>query len=103
MRRFPRRVPACLVKNHYISLTLPSGAGCLTFPTTYHPFPRRPGSRHGGGEVLESGYGIKAGDFVFGLGGWETHSTIPVEFAPRSPTTIPSPCTITSTSSVRWA
>ena len=43
-------------------------------------------SLHAVGEVLESGAdNIKAGDYVFGLGGWETHSTIPAELCTKVP------------------
>ncbi|MEK9625079.1 MAG: NADP-dependent oxidoreductase, partial [Halieaceae bacterium] len=82
-----------LVKNHYISLD-PAIRGWMSdIPNYLPPIPLGdPVRATVVGEVLESGAdGIKAGDFVFGLGGWETHSTIPVEFCTKVPDDNPFP------------
>ena len=74
-----------LVKNHYISLD-PAIRGWMSdIPNYLPPIPiGDPVRATVVGEVLESGSdNIKAGDYVFGLGGWETHSTIPVDFCTK--------------------
>ena len=72
-----------LVKNHYISLDPAIEAGCLTSPTTCHPFRSAtrfaPRGRGSSGERCDN---IKAGDYVLG---WETHSTIPAELRTKVP------------------
>ena len=76
-----------LVRNHYISLD-PAIRGWMSdIPNYLPPIPiGDPVRATVVGEVLESGCDhIKAGDYVFGLGGWETHSTIPVEFCTPVP------------------
>ena len=82
-----------LVKNHYISLD-PAIRGWMSdIPNYLPPIPLGdPVRATVVGEVLESGSeNIKAGDYVFGLGGWETHSTIPVEFCTKVPDDNPFP------------
>ena len=82
-----------LVKNHYISLD-PAIRGWMSdIPNYLPPIPiGDPVRATVVGEVLESGSdNIKAGDYVFGLGGWETHSTIPVEFCTKVPDDNPFP------------
>jgi len=76
-----------LVKNHYISLD-PAIRGWMSdIPNYLPPIPiGDPVRATVVGEVLESGADhIKPGDYVFGLGGWETHSTIPVDFCTKVP------------------
>ena len=82
-----------LVKNHYISLD-PAIRGWMSdIPNYLPPIPLGdPVRATVVGEVLESGSdNIKAGDYVFGLGGWETHSTIPVDFCTKVPDDNPFP------------
>ena len=64
-----------LVKNHYISLD-PAIRGWMSdIPNYLPPIPiGDPVRSTVVGEVLESGAdNIKAGDYVFGLGGWESN------------------------------
>ena len=82
-----------LVKNHYISLD-PAIRGWMSdIPNYLPPIPLGdPVRATVVGKVLESGSdNIKAGDYVFGLGGWETHSTIPVDFCTKVPDDNPFP------------
>ena len=76
-----------LVKNQYISLD-PAIRGWMSdIPNYLPPIPiGDPVRATVAGEVVESGSpDFKPGDLVFGLGGWETHSTMPAEFWTKLP------------------
>ena len=93
-----------LVKNHYISLD-PAIRGWMSdIPNYLPPIPLGdPVRATVVGEVLESGSdNIKAGDYVFGLGGWETTAPSRWISAPRCQTKILFRFTITSTFSAPW-
>ena len=76
-----------LVKNHYISLDPAIRFWMSDIPNYLPPIPiGDPVRSTVAGEVIESGSDqFKPGDRVFGLGGWETHSTIPAEFCTKVP------------------
>ena len=71
-----------LVKNHYISLDPAIRLWMSDIPNYLPPIPiGDPIRATVVGEVIESSSDdLAAGDLVFGLGGWETHSTAPAEF-----------------------
>ena len=75
-----------LVKNHYISLDPAIRLWMSDIPNYLPPIPiGDPIRATVVGQVIESGSDdLAAGDFVFGLGGWETHSTAPAEFWTKS-------------------
>ena len=76
-----------LVKNHYISLDPAIRLWMSDIPNYLPPIPiGDPIRATVVGEVIESGSDdLSAGDLVFGVGGWETHSTAPAEFWTKIP------------------
>ncbi len=76
-----------LVKNHYISLDPANRQWMTEVPSYYPPIPLgEPIAATTVGEVIESGSAsFDSGDFVVGLGGWQTHSTMPAETLMKIP------------------
>ena len=76
-----------LVKNHYISLDPANRQWMTEVPSYYPPIPLgEPIAATTVGEVIESRSGsLEPGDLVVGLGGWQTHSTMPAESLMKIP------------------